>query len=218
MNIEDKQTHSTNQYKKVTGKSLLIILGLFLLIFLGFGVWFIARNGQIPAGFFPNLLGSKNDAEQTQSESQSDLKTESMQVIEADNELFITSDKDSYQSGETIQLTVSLETKVEPDGLQFIINYNPERIGKLEIEEINSFGSYLIAEVDHEVGEIKAVLLRSPNEEVDISSKISLLRITGTASQPGDLIFSFEAEETQLAAEAGQNILDNVVDLSVVVN
>lgn len=218
MDAAHSQTPSTGYNGQKSGKLALIIIGFLLLISLGFAVWFIGQNWQMLANFFPGLLGKENEVLQTDLDSTQSLDSTSTQAIEENNILSAVSDKDTYQLGETIQVIVNLDTKVEPDGLQFIIGYNPDLVSELKIEEINSFGSFLVSEVDEEAGEIKAVLLRSPNEEVQTSSTLGLLRITATAERKGNLTFSFDRDRAQLAGEAGLDILDNVVDLSVVIN
>lgn len=218
MNTAYPQTPSLENNGQKSSKLPLIIMGFLLLIGLGFAIWFIGQNRQMLANFFPGLMNKENEVSPTDLHSTQSLDSASTQEIEWSNILSLVSDKDTYQLGETIQVIVNLDTEAEPDGLQFIIDYNPDLVSELKIEEINSFGSFLISEVDEEAGEIKAVLLRSPNEEVQTSSTLGLLQITAAAERKGNLTFSFDRDRAQLAGEAGMDILDNVVDLSVVIN
>jgi hypothetical protein len=139
-------------------------------------------------------------------------------VIEAsqDSRLVISSEKQVYQVGESVSMTLLLATATVPDGIQFIINYDQNLLSQVEIQPINSFGSYLTQKVED--GAIKGILLRNPQEEVDVSSSLPLLRITGVAAQAGELKLAFDQEETQVAAQAGQDVLHEFIDLSLSIN
>ncbi len=149
---------------------------------------------------------------------QSDLPPiDDSQSAVGDAQLYLESDQAVYNQGDQIELTLFLKMTDIPDGVQFVINYDQALLSKVEVESINTFGSYITQRVEANEGAIKGMLLRDVQETVNINEPLPLLKITGVADQAGSFTFSFDEEKTQVAATAGQDVLQSAVELIIVV-
>lgn len=138
--------------------------------------------------------------------------------VAKDTVLSLQTNSQTITVGDTLEATVSLSTSVVPDGVEMVISYDPQALTQVQLEPINTFGSFLGQKVDQGQGKIKAVFLRNPQDNPDLSSSLLLLKITGVVAQPGSLSLSFDQVETKVAAAGGQDVLQDLVDLSIVVN
>lgn len=132
-------------------------------------------------------------------------------------DLSLVSVKESYQVGEQIQVTLQLESGVTPDGVQYVIKFNPMQITEVRVEPANSFGSFVTNRVDLQTNEIKGMLLREPQEEVNLAVPQGIVTIYGVTTQAGNLRFEFDLERTEIAAAGGQDVKGDVRDLSLLV-
>ena len=135
-----------------------------------------------------------------------------------DTVLSIQTNSQTIAVGDALEATVSLSTSVVPDGVEMIISYDPQILTQVQLEPINTFGSFLGQKVDQQQGKIKAVFLRNPQDDPDLSSSLSLLKITGVVARSGSLSLSFDQIATKVAASGGQDVLQDLVDLSINVN
>lgn len=131
--------------------------------------------------------------------------------------LTITSDKNSYQVGDQFEAILLIETSVIPDGVQFVAVYDNNLLSDVRLEQVNTFGSFVTAKVEPERGEIKAIFIRNPQEEPNLSSPLALLKITGVFGSSGTLSITFVNDKTQVAAAGGQDILQSVSGLTVTI-
>jgi hypothetical protein len=132
-----------------------------------------------------------------------------------DTTLNIISDQSAYAVGDQIETAVQLSTSEQPDGVQFVISYNPQLLTNVSTTAANDFGYLLTNSVDQEAGRIKVVLLRNQGEEIEPAADMGVITITGTAAQAGKLELSFEQDKTKVAAGGGQSILDKANNLTV---
>jgi len=138
--------------------------------------------------------------------------------VEKINSLSLAANQDAYRVNDSIEIIVNMQTEIEPDGVQFVILYDPQLLTNVGLEPINNFGSFIINEVDEQAGKIKAMLLRDPQETVAVNTNQPLLKITAQAVKAGKLSLTFDQEKTKIAAAAGQDVLKNVTNLTVDVN
>jgi len=138
--------------------------------------------------------------------------------VEKINSLSLAANQDAYRVNDSIEIIVNMQTEIEPDGVQFVILYDPQLLTNVGLEPINNFGSFIINEVDEQAGKIKAMLLKDPQETVAVNTNQPLLKITAQAVKAGKLSLTFDQEKTKIAAAAGQDVLKNVTNLTVDVN
>lgn len=139
-------------------------------------------------------------------------------LVSKDTVLSITSNSQSYQVGEWLEATVLLSTSVVPDGVEMVIKYDPKLLSEVRVEPISTFGSFLSNKVDVANGQVKAVFIRNPQDQPDISVALPLIKVVGKVQAPGSIIMNFDAELTQVAAAGGQDVLQNTSGLTVTAN
>lgn len=234
LNENNELQFSQNAHNKTKGtKTPLILLAVIVLLVAGYFAYRLTLGQtQLPnedatttSGLSQYLEPESNNQEEPSEPTdlaqrtveQDDLPpVEDMPVAVQDSRLFLTAEKETYKMGEAINLTLLLAATETPDGIQFVINYDPTLLSQVKLTSTNTFGDYIMQKVDSD-GKIKGMLLRNPQETVDVSQPLSLMTIAGVASRSGQLTFSFNQEETQVAAAAGQDILENALDLSLTI-
>ncbi len=135
-----------------------------------------------------------------------------------DATLSINSDKKVYSVGDQITAKVILNANKQPDGVEFIINFDSAKLTNVSMTKGTVFSTYLKNEVDQEKGAAKVMVIVNPNEEIDISAPIEMVTITGTVAQAGVLELGFDMERTLVAADWGKDILEAANNLQVQVN
>ncbi len=143
------------------------------------------------------------------------LDEEMSQPVAKDTTLSLLSNQASYQVGQQLEALIQLEGSVMFDGVQAIISYNPEILQNVQVIQVSEFGSLISNKIESETGRIKFVLVRNPQEEVDLSQANSLIKISGDISQTGALTLSFDRDNTMVSGAAGKEILEVVNDLTV---
>lgn len=138
--------------------------------------------------------------------------------VSKDTVLSITSNSQNYQVGEWLEVTVLLSTSVVPDGVEMVITYDPKLLSEVRVEPINTFGSFLSNKVDVASGQVKAVFIRNPQDQPDISVALPLIKIVGKVQTAGSITMNFDAGLTQVAAAGGQDVLQNTSGLTVTAN
>ncbi|HQM15742.1 MAG TPA: cohesin domain-containing protein [Candidatus Woesebacteria bacterium] len=216
--------------------STLLIIGVAVLIVIVIGVlaflqWQQSRelkqlvpdqNGTQRGGLSELIDSSQSSSveeiEESEAQPQTDLPpldSAQQPPVSQDSVLKLELANESVQTGESIEMKLVLTTSVQPDGIQFLITYDPQLLSQVQLEPANTFGSFLSLTVDESAGKIKGALLRNPSESVGVTSPLSIIKVKGKANGAGKLSMIFDKEYTQVAAAGGQEILDKAVDLSV---
>ncbi len=232
--------NNLNNRKKGSKKFFYLAIGVVLLVLTGLGYLFFGQDlfgnkfgskneaSERSVGTQETKLAEEqataNDEQklkvqvQDVSSTQNDLpeldKSAQKQVIK-DTVINIVSTQDIYQTGDQVTAKVQLSTSEQPDGVQFVINYDPQLLTGVTTTAINDFGYLINNSVDQETGRIKLVLLRNQGEEIAPAADMGIIEITGTTAQAGELNFSFDQEKTKVAAGGGQSILDKASGLTL---
>ncbi len=126
--------------------------------------------------------------------------------------------QNSYAAGEQVSFDVVLTGTEVPDGIEFILNYDPQLLGSLQLAQGNVFSSYLKKQVNQQEGKIQVVIIREPGQEISLTQENLLVTVTGTALKAGQLALTFDQDRTMAAANAGQDILESVQGATLQIN
>ncbi len=136
-------------------------------------------------------------------------------VVTEGADLMLGSAKKTYAVGDAVDITLLLNSKVVPDGVEFEISYNPQKLTQVKLTAINNFGTFLAYKVHEDTGKIVGMLIREPGEEVSTTQALPLLKISGQAQQAGSMTLNFNPEKTSVAAAGGQEVLENAYNLMI---
>lgn len=138
--------------------------------------------------------------------------------VTKDTTLILEADKQTYQVGDNFNLNVYMTGTEVPDGVQFLLEYDPVQVTQVEFEKGTVFSMYLQTEVDTEQGEVWVMVVRSPGEELELEPRTLIGAVSGQFTQAGQIEFGFNQDRTKVAAGAGQNILQAATGLKLTVN
>ncbi|MEA2056818.1 MAG: cohesin domain-containing protein [Patescibacteria group bacterium] len=143
---------------------------------------------------------------------------EEEQQASSNANLSITSSKASYQVGETFTAEVKLASAVVPEGVEFVLNYDPQLLSNVALEKGTVFSTYLKTNVYPDKGKIKVVIIKNPGENITLQPSTTLVTISGQTAQAGSLALSLEESEAIVAVAGGKNVLQGTKGLTVKVN
>jgi len=132
-----------------------------------------------------------------------------------DATLSISSNKTTYAVGDQLTAKVMLEVGQQPDGVEFVLTFDPVKLTNVQVQEGNVFTTYLKTNVYQDKGKVKVVVIVNPEETIDVSQPIEVITLTGTTSGTGVLELGFDKEQTLVAANWGKDILKSANSLQV---
>ncbi len=127
-------------------------------------------------------------------------------------------DKTSYGVQETfnLQVLVSSDGK-QVDGAEFLLTFDPKLIQIGTLKPGTFFSLYPQKIVDNEKGTVRVAALQKPDASKILNQEILItLPVTGVAS--GQAIFNFVKEKSHIAGYGGQELLKEVVPLTITVD
>lgn len=231
---QNNQQPMTSPPQTITKKrSSLILIGAAAVLmiaigFLAFQQWQQSRvlkevtpeyqRGGLSELMDSSLSSSVEEIEQNETQPQTGLPpldSDQQPPVSQDAVLQFEVANNSIQAGEMVEMKLVLATSTQPDGVQFVITYDPKLLTQVQLEPANTFGSFLSLTVDETAGKIKGALLRNPSETVSVSSPLAIMTVKGKLASTGMLLMAFDKLNTKVAAAGGQEILEEAVDLSV---
>lgn len=222
---ESQQLQQPENSSPVSKKALLISLCLLVLTAVGFysfSAW--NQNTEQQLQQLEKEPSSEKTKEKIQvniqdvSSANNDLPKVDEKIKEPvvkDTRLTIESSKDTYQSGQTANFIVKLSASQQPDGVQFVIDYDPASLTNVTAQAVNEFGNIVTSQVDQQKGRIKLVLLRNPSEVIKPSADMKLLEIKGLIASSNQFSLNFDLDKTKVSAKGGQSILKQAEDLTI---
>lgn len=143
------------------------------------------------------------------------IKDDQSQQVSSEASLTVTSSKSNYSVGDKFTGQVNLSSPTVPEGVEFVLSYDPQILTNVSLEKGQSFSTYLKTNVYQDKGKIKVVIIKNPGEEINLQGQTNLVSISGDVKQAGRLSLSFDEEQTIVAATGGKDILQSTKDLTV---
>ena len=136
--------------------------------------------------------------------------------LDKSSSIYLQSDNSSYSRGETfnINVIVSSSKRDIADGVEFVLTYDPEIIQIQEIIQGPFFSIYPLKQIDNEKGEVKVMALQGANENKPLNEEI-IVTLSIAPLQSGQTDFDFIKDKTHIAGYGGQDLLENIVGLSL---
>lgn len=138
--------------------------------------------------------------------------------LEKKGRLFLQVAEKKVKSGNTFIIECFADGKGEIiDGVEFIINFDPNLIEIKEIIEGEFFSLYPQKLVDKDKGQIKVIALQKTEEEKKLSWE-KVVSFKAVALKEGVVDFNFVLEKSHFAAYGGQDLLAEAVSLTIEIN
>lgn len=129
--------------------------------------------------------------------------------------LFLKTEKNSYSLGENFNLLVKIKAKgYVVDGVEFILNYNPQQIKISQPILGNFFSLYPQKSVDKQKGQVRVIALQKASENKPLNEEI-VVTLPVVSLQKGTVNFSFNKEKTHIAGYGGQDLLKEAIPLII---
>jgi cytoskeletal protein RodZ len=143
------------------------------------------------------------------------IEEDQSEQISSDASLTVASSQSNYSVGDKFTGQVNLSSPTVPEGVEFVLSYDPQILTNVNLEKGQSFSTYLKTNVYQDKGKIKVVIIKNPGEEINLQGQTNLVTISGDVTQAGQLSLSFDEEQTIVAATGGKDILQTTEDLTV---
>ncbi len=143
------------------------------------------------------------------------IKDDPAADIASEAKLKVTSSKSGYSAGDQFTAQVNLSSPTVPEGVEFVLSYDPNILANVSLEKGQAFSTYLKTNVYQDKGKIKVVIIKNPGEEINLQAQTNLVTITGNVKQAGELSLSFDEKQTIVAATGGKDILKSTEALKI---
>lgn len=196
-------------------QNLVTILTITLILALGVGGYFLVVNyTQKRLGQLEQEALTDQDSEATTSQTREITLPEQPQAKQ-NSSIYLQAEKENYVLGETFNLLVMVKSEGEViDGVEFILEYDPQTISIGEPELGTFFSLYPQKEVDQEKGTIRLAAIQSPDEHKELNEEI-IVSLPITTLKSGTTILTFIKDKTHIAAYGGQDLLGKEENLTL---
>lgn len=144
---------------------------------------------------------------------QEDLPPLEREVLPQSVKLMLETAEAGHSAGVSSEIRVMISSDQPVDGVEFVINYNPGQLTNVSLSSSPLFRSVIRESVDEDEGVVSFLAVASPNEVIQPTNEV-LATITATPVQSDTITLDFDVEKTLVAAGAGQNVLEQALDLS----
>jgi hypothetical protein len=188
-----------------------ILINIAVVFFVG-GTYFLVT--QLRTTSLPKKQAIKEKSSPTKSE---EINLPNIEEVNTSGAISIIASKQKYRVNEQInlQVVVNVDNKVI-DGAEFELKYNPQLIRIDELQQGTFFPLYPKKDIDVDRGTIKLIALQNPGEN-NSASELVLATIQATALDKGTADIQFVKEKTHLAGYGGQELLEKLENLSLII-
>ncbi len=162
-----------------------------LLLILGLTLWFLIRE--------------KNSGKTVKFEEKA----------EKEMTIYLMTDEENLVVGEKFKLFVYIEGEgAVVDGVEFILNYDPQTIRWEKIEEGNFFSLYPQKTISESNGQVRVIALQNPGETKSLTKEMVVV-LSGEGLKKGETSFDFDLSKTHAAGYGGQELLRQTKPLTI---
>jgi hypothetical protein len=129
--------------------------------------------------------------------------------------LSLVAEQDQVSVGSTLTVQVLLTVETQPDGVEFMLQYNPEQLADVKVEPSEEFPNYVKNNVYPDHGKLKVMIMRSPGQDLEPKPNMKVGTLTATVQQAGEISLDFVQDQTLVAGAGGQSLLEQTKPLTI---
>ncbi len=175
----------------------------------------VNQNGETGLAQVDSESDTSNTVPAGSKESLPPIEDDPATEIASEAKLAVSSPKSEYSVGDQLTAQVNLSSPTVPEGVEFVLSYDPQILSNVTLEKGEAFSTYLKTNVYQDKGKIKVVIIKNPGEEINLQPQTPLINIKADIKQAGSFSFEFEQGQTIVAATGGKDILQDTESLTV---
>ena len=128
------------------------------------------------------------------------------------------SDTATFAPSSSVSMLMRLESDEpaqEIDGIEFVLRYSPPTLTDVRFTPSAVFSTVVRNSVDQNSGTISFTAIRQSSESITAGEGITIGTLSFTSGQAGEVTFSFDTEETLVAGNGGNSILEQALNARI---
>lgn len=185
-----------------------ILINIAVILFVAGTYFLISQLKEKPADF-------KQPEKQQTPPKKEKLNIPNIKNVEANSKISLQTTKKTYTVNEPINIQVVIESDNKLiDGAQFELNYDPSQITIENINQGTFFPLYPKKEINPQKGTITLIALQDAKDTQPVEN-IVLATIQAKALKKGTTSLQFNKNQTHIAGYGGQELLQNINNLTL---